>query len=159
MMDLISYPDYSKVWIYAASEKIQEGDILETYSKILDFAKSWSSHNIALRATGGLLHNRFIVFVVDDGFNNPGGCSIDKSVHFVKSMGTTLNLDFFNRNLFYYLENEVVKTVSKDQLLDHIKGGIINDETLFFDTLVQSKIDFQKSWLKPFKRSWHSKLI
>lgn len=33
MMDLISYPDYSKVWIYAASDKIQDADILETYSK------------------------------------------------------------------------------------------------------------------------------
>lgn len=159
MMDLISFPDSSKIWIYASDREIKGDLILYTQTKISEFTKTWSSHNQALRATGGLLHGYFLVFVVDDGFNNPGGCSIDHSVRFVKDLGNELNVDFFNRNLFYYLEKEKVKLILKEDLQSSFEQGIFTSNTLFFDTMVANKINFQKEWLKPLSKSWHSKFL
>ncbi len=159
MMDLLSFPDNARIWIYAADHEIPKDKVSEVHNRIFDFTKEWSSHQQALKATGGLLHNYFIVFVVDDGYNKPGGCSIDSSVRFIKSMGEELNVDFFNRTVFYYLDNETVQVISKDDLPKALDEGRINESTLFFDTLVQTKLDFQKHWLKPLKQSWHSKLI
>ena len=158
-MDLLSYPDNARVWIYAADLKIPEDRVEAIYKRITDFAKEWSSHQQALKATGGLLHNYFIVFVVDDGYNKPGGCSIDSSVRFVKSLGEELELDFFNRNVFYYLDNDTVKSISRNDLQGAMEEGRLNENTLFFDTLVQTKSDFQKHWLKKLGESWQMKLI
>jgi len=159
MMDLLSFPDNARIWIYAADREIQDDKVTAIHNRIVDFTREWSSHQQALKATGGLLHNYFVVFVVDDGHNKPGGCSIDSSVRFVKSLGEELNVDFFNRTVFYYLDNETVKVISKEDLPEALDEGRINESTLFFDTLVQTKVNFQKHWLKTLKKSWHSKLI
>ncbi len=159
MMDLLSFPENSRVWIYGADQKIPEHLVNAIQEKIVNFTKDWSSHQQALKATGGLLHNYFVVFVVDDGYNKPGGCSIDSSVRFIRSLEAELNVDFFNRNIFYYLDQENIISISRNDLPGALRDGIISEDTLFFDTLVQTKLDFQKSWLKPMKQSWHSKLI
>lgn len=159
MMDLLSFPENARVWIYAADKQVPEEITAAVYNKILAFTKEWSSHQQALKATGGLLHNYFIVFVVDDGYNKPGGCSIDSSVRFIRNLETELNIDFFNRNIFYYLQDEEVKSIRREDLPQALQDNLINDNTLFFDTLVQTKIQFQKEWLKEFKDSWQKKLI
>jgi hypothetical protein len=158
-MDLLSFPDNSRVWIYGADQKIPDHLVNSIHEKIVSFTREWSSHQQALKATGGLLHNYFVVFVVDDGYNKPGGCSIDSSVRFIKSLEKEFDLDFFNRNIFYYIDKETVKAISRSEMSKAIDEGIINEDSLFFDTLVQTKSDFQNQWLKPLKYSWHAKLI
>ena len=37
--------------------------------------------------------------------------------------------------------------------------GQINDHTLVFDTLVESKAAFDAGWLKPLSESWHARLV
>ena len=159
MMDLLSFPDNARIWIYAADREIPDDIAGTIHNSVVNFSREWSSHQKTLKATGGLLHNYFIVFVVDDGYNKPGGCSIDSSVRFIKSLGESLQVDFFKRTIFHYLENECVKSISKDDLQKAIDEDKINDKTLFFDTLVQTKLDFEKHWLKPLEKSWHRKLI
>jgi len=159
MMDLISFPDYSRVWIYASDKKIPESLIWELNNKIYLFSQDWISHQKALRATGGLLHAYFLILIVDQQVNQPGGCSIDSSVRFIQNLGAEYQLDFFNRNLFYYLKDSEVQTISRMELQKQEIPLEINQETLFFDNLVTDKISFQKSWLKPLKDSWHSKFI
>jgi hypothetical protein len=159
MMDFLSFPDTARVWIYAADREIPNEIAIAINNKIIDFTKEWSSHQMALKATGGLLHKYFIVFVVDDGFNKPGGCSIDSSVHFVKSLGQEYGIDFFNRSIFYYLEKDSVKSIRQADLSDAVHEGKLSENTMFFDTLVQTKLEFQNNWLKPLRQSWHSRLV
>ncbi len=159
MMDLLSFPDTSKVWIYASDKFIPDSQIESLQSFIVKFTKTWTSHSQSVKATGGVLHNYFIVLIVDEENNKPGGCSIDHSVRFIKSLESELKVDFFNRTLLYYLEDEIVKLISKDDLSEAVRSGKIKEDTLFFDTLVSSKCEFQNSWLKPLNKSWHQNLI
>ena len=117
------------------------------------------SHASGLKATGGILHNYFIVLVVDEQINKPGGCSIDSSVRFIKSIGEKYNVDFFNRNIFHYIQNEEILSIEKSNLDTAYQSKKITDDTLFFDPLVDSKITFIKQWLKPFGNSWHKRLM
>jgi hypothetical protein len=159
MIDLLSYPDSARVWIYAADRELTNDQAELINKRIEAFCKQWTSHQMALKATGGLLHNFFIVFVVDDGFNKPGGCSIDASVKFIHSLSDEFQTDFFNRNIFYYLQGEAIYSIHKDDMMQALNQGILTDDTLFFDTLVQTKNEFQHNWLKPLKNSWHRKII
>ncbi|HRG69362.1 MAG: hypothetical protein JNL65_07075 [Saprospiraceae bacterium] len=159
MMDLISFPDHSRIWIYASDREIEDSLVWEINTKIYQFSQEWISHQKALRSTGGLLHAYFLVLVVDQQINQPGGCSIDTSVRFIQELGTNYNLNFFNRDLFYYLSDGKVKTINRIETQLNTLPKEINEETLFFDNLVSDKLNFQKNWLKPLKESWHSKFI
>lgn len=159
MLDLIAYPDTSKVWIYPSDQCIEDTLIPEIYQSIQQFTRQWTSHQSALFATGGILHNYFIVFVVDDQLNSPGGCSIDKSVHFLQDLGRTYHKDFFNRMIFHYLKDDNIFQVHANDLKSLYADQKIDDDTLFFNPLVKNKKEFLEQWLVPFKTSWHYQFL
>lgn len=159
MMDLLSFPDHSRVWIYGADKPIDPALIADLNTELFDFAKKWSSHQVSLKATGGLLHGVFAIFVVDETGNKPGGCSIDGSVQFIRKLGDKADVDFLNRQILYYLKDETVKCIPLNQLKSALASNEVNMETLFFDTLIQDKLSFQKFWLKPLKDSWQSRFL
>ncbi len=159
MNDIISFPDDSRIWIYASNKRIDESQIPEVQAAIKTFSKQWTSHREDVRATGGLLHAYFVLLVVDENVNKPGGCSIDASVQFIRELGSKLSCDFFDRHLFHYLKDERVYSIHSNMLTEAYEKGLITDSTLFFDNLVTSKQEFQKNWLKPLKESWHKKFI
>ena len=97
--------------------------------------------------------------VVDESNAGASGCSIDSSVHFIRQLGEAFNTDFFDRQLFSYIEKEQVETLDRIGLKEAYKEGRISDDTRFFDTLVQNMGDFQKQWLKPLGQSWLKRLI
>lgn len=159
MYDLISFEDNARVWIYSADKKLVGEDIARANQMINEFAKSWVSHNVGLKATGGLMHGVFAVLVVDQEYNNPGGCSIDQSVRFMQELGQKFNVDFFNRQLFYYLNNEQLELIHMNDLQSAYSNGMVDFDTLFYDTLVQDKMNFQKHWLKPLGDSWLKRFL
>jgi hypothetical protein len=150
--------DTSRVWIYQANRPFEDKDIPALKTKIDDFARSWVSHNRQLRAVGDVLHRRFIVLLVDESQADASGCSIDKSVYFLKQLQGEYGVDLFDRMVFSYLEGEEVVTVPRDIFAQRYQDGQINDETPVFDTLVNNLRDFQQSWVKPLGQSWHRRM-
>lgn len=159
MRDLLAFPDTSRVWIYQADKPMPEGEIGALNERIVDFAQEWTSHNKQLKATGGLLHDRFLVLVADESQAGASGCSIDTSVRFVKQVGQEYNADFFDRMQFAYLKDDAVKTLHRDDLDEAYKSKEIDDETLFFDNLVSNKSDFLARWVTPLGKSWMKRFI
>ena len=154
MHDLLAFPDTSRVWIYQANRSLPSDEIGTVNRKVIDFARLWTSHNLSLRATGALLHDQFLVLVADESNAGASGCSIDSSVRFVKEIGESYSVDFFDRLYFAYLEDETVKRVHRDEMAEAYRDGKINDKTLFFDNLVTNKREFLARWLTPFGDSW-----
>lgn len=159
MLDLLAFPGTSRIWIYPSDQFIADESIPELHQTIRNFANEWQSHQEELVATGGILHNYFIVFVVDERKNSPGGCSIDKSVHFIQKLSEKYSVNFFNRMCCHYLLNEQVKTINLEDLNQAYQLGEINNDTLFFDPLVLNKEQFINEWLKPLSESWQRKFI
>ncbi len=154
LKDLGVFPDTSRVWVYQSDKEISSSHAEQVNDAIERFAHQWTSHNQALKATGGLLHNRFLVLIVNEYVAGVSGCSIDSSVAFVKQLGNALGVDFMDRLTFAYLDGDKVRTMSKQDLPDAYNSGIVDDSTLFFDNLVNSKADFVTRWMKPLGESW-----
>ena len=154
--DLIALPDDSKVWIYQATNPISEdvSDLIK--DDIYNFTMQWASHGHALDCYGHLFHYQFLVLVADAN-SLPSGCSIDSSVHFIKTIGEKYNIDFFDRMRFAYLEGEDIKTVSNIEFKDLAASGDINSETYMFNNLVDNKGTFLENWIIPLNESWHQK--
>lgn len=154
MRDLLAFPDESRVWIYQADMPLPADAIPALNARIEDFAKEWTSHNKALHATGGLLHEMFLILVADESHAGASGCSIDTSVRFIRQLGELYGVDFFDRLHFAYLDEEEIRKLHRDEIHDAYERGIINDETLFFDNLVNTKGAFVTKWVSPLKETW-----
>ena len=134
--EIKTFPETARVWIYQADEQISDAQATKVHDAIYQFAQQWTSHNQALKATGGLLHGRFLILVVNEYVAGVSGCSIDSSVAFVKQLGQALQVDFMDRLNFAYMDGEEVRTVHKQGLPDAYAKGDVDDSTLFFDNLV-----------------------
>ena len=104
MRNLLAFPDESRVWIYQADRPFDEADIQAVNEDIERFCEQWTSHNRALRALGGVMHDLFVVLVVDETRSEASGCSIDKSVAFVKSLEQKYGRRLLDRHTIAYLD-------------------------------------------------------
>jgi hypothetical protein len=87
----------ARIWIYQANRALDSNEINWVNEQLSSFSKDWSSHGSGLKAHAQVLGSYFLLFVVDNEQTNASGCSIDKSVRFVKDIGSELKIDFFNR--------------------------------------------------------------
>ena len=153
------YPDSARLWIYQAERPFREEDVPAIRARLQQFAAQWVSHNRQLQATGEVLHQRFVVLAVDESRADASGCSIDKSVAFLKALQAEYDRDLFNRMNFSYKDGDEVHTVSREEFIRLYAEGIIDDDTPVFDTLVAAKGDFEAGFLKPLGKSWHKRMI
>ncbi len=154
-----SLPDTTRVWVYQSNQPLGSEKVPKTKEQIKAFAQQWISHNRQLRAYGDLLHDRFLVLMVDESQAGASGCSIDSSVRFVKALQAQEQVDFFDRMRFSYLDGDQVKTVSHLEFSDLYKKGAVNDDTIVFDTLVKDKAGFETGFQKKLSDSWHKRMV
>ena len=152
-------PDTTRVWVYQSNRPFRDEDIPEIRSKAQAFAQSWISHNRQLRAHADVLHNRFVVLMVDESRADASGCSIDKSVYFLKQLQAEYGVDLFDRMAFSYMDGEEVATVPRETFARLYQESKINGDTLVFDTLVSTKEELDRNWLKPLNQSWHRRMV
>ena len=130
MRNLLAFPDESRVWIYQADRPFDEDDIQKINDEIDRFCEQWTSHNRDLRALGGVMHDQFIVLVVDETQASTSRCSIDKSVAFVKSLEHKYNRKLLERDKVAWLdENEQIHTIPLAGLKQAVKDGTIRMNT------------------------------
>ena len=152
-------PDSSRVWIYQSSKAFTDEQCLVISEKLNDFLSTWNYHGTDLRSAGEVLYNRFIVLFVDEGIQGAGGCSIDKSVALIKSIEADFDVDLMNRmNVAYENAGEIIVQKMMD-FNSSIKNGVVNQDTVVFNNLVQTKGELLSSWKISAKSSWHKQLF
>lgn len=112
-----------------------------------------------LEAVAAIIHNQFVVIMVDESVSEIGGCSIDKSVSLMKNLGEKYGFDFFNRLLVYVHTENGPQTYSKRDLQEAIDKSLVNPESLVFNHLVQTKHDFSNNWLQTLENNWVSRQL
>ncbi len=160
MRNLLAFPDESRVWIYQADRAFEESDIVMANDDIEAFCQQWTSHNNELKAIGGVMHDQFVVLVVDETRASTSGCSIDKSVTFVKNLELKYNRRLLDRNKVAWLdENEQIHTIPLPELKTALQEGKIQLETKVFDNLVATRRDYISRWTLPLGDSWMRKFL
>ena len=160
MRNLLAYPDESRVWIYQADRPFEDSDVPLLNEEIDSFCQQWTSHNHDLRALGGVMHDQFVVLVVDETQTSTSGCSIDKSVAFIKYLEQKYNRKLLERDKVAWVdENEKIHTVPLAELGKAVKEGMIDLETKVFDNLVSNRREFLDRWTVPLGRSWMKRFI
>ncbi len=149
----------SRVWIYQSKTPIAPASLPAIQQHLKEFTRQWTSHNQALKAVGEVLHERFIVLMVDESLSGASGCSIDSSVHFVQLLEQEYKLNLFDRMTFTYEQNGEILAADRNEFAELYAAGKINDDTLVFDNLVSNKADFDSKWKVRLADSWHKQMI
>lgn len=152
-------PDDTRVWIYQSNRPLTETEVRSAREALQAFVQEWVSHNRQLRAYGDVWHRTFFVLMVDESQAGASGCSIDKSVYFLKSLEDRLGVDLFDRMAFAYREGEVVNVLPRSAFQEAYSKGRITDDTPVFDNLVDTKAALEGQWEKPLRESWHKRFV
>ncbi len=153
-------PSTSRIWIFQNSFEMSDDMTAKIKELSTNFAKNWVSHQNQLASDALVLHNRFIIFIVDESVAGASGCSIDKSIAFIKYLEQEFSLNLLDRMNFAYLEeNNKVKSLERIAFKEAYQQGKINENTLVFNNLITQLDELNSNWILPLKDSWHKRLI
>ncbi|MBK9355291.1 MAG: ABC transporter ATPase [Bacteroidetes bacterium] len=137
-------PDDSKVWIYQANRQLTLEEIGEMEQLIEGFVEKWEAHKQSVKGFGGIFYKRFIVLMADESVAEVSGCSIDGSVRLIKEIEQAFDLNFFDRlKITYKITNQLVGSFALSQINDLWEKSSINENTIVFNNLVQTKGEFE----------------
>ena len=153
LVDFNNTSDKSRIWIYAAEQKLtneQENHILKSISAHL---QNWEAHKVPLTAGGTILEHHFIIIALDETKNGASGCSIDTLQNKIQNLEKELSISLLNRlNIFCRIE-DTIKCIPTTKLSENA-----NKETLFYDLTIQKKSELA-NWLKSIKEGWCSSFL
>jgi hypothetical protein len=150
----------SRIWIYQSSREFNPSEVDEITAKSKEFIRSWNSHGSMLSSAIEVKYNRFIVVAVDESVAAASGCSIDKSVSFIRSIESDFNINMFDRMQIAYKDStDSIKTLSLSDFEQSLTNGQLSDDTIVFNNLITTVEQLQNQWEVPLKDSWHSRLL
>ena len=143
-------PNHSKVWVYQADRFLTESEAVEIKQASEDFVMNWSSHGTNLKAASEIFYHLFVVFFVDQSDETASGCSIDKSVYFIKGLGEKYAVDFFKRTKICIEQNGKLSLIDMNEL----KERKVQVEDSFYNNLISNKEELLRAWKTSIKSSW-----
>ena len=154
-----SLSDSTRVWIYQSSRPFSAAELETLLPQLHQFTQQWVSHNQDLKAFAEVYHERFIVLMVDESQAGASGCSIDKSVYYMKQLEAEYQINLFDRLTFSFKDGDEIRMAPKEEFAALYREGKINDRTLVFDNLVKNKSEFESRWMIPLEESWHKRMV
>jgi hypothetical protein len=152
-------PGNARVWVYQAEREFSPEELIKLKKLVIAFLDNWTSHSKPVKAGFEIRYNRFLILVLDESHVSAGGCSIDSSVHFIKSLETEFQNGLTDRMKFAFKVGHEVEVVSKNEFEKLLADGVINMNTVVFNNLVSTKQELDTDWEVPFKQSWHSRFF
>lgn len=149
----------SRVWVYQSAKKLADTVVQQIQERLNNFTAEWTAHDNQLKAKAEIRYNRFLILIVDETQAGASGCSIDKSVNFMKRLEQEFNLNLFDRFNLAYREADEVLSLPRHGFEDLLKQGSINTNTIVYNNLVQNLTELETKWEVPFKDSWHIQLF
>lgn len=152
-------PDQSRVWVYQSNRKLTHDEIAGIEKRAEEFLNDWTSHGQELTAAIEIFYDLFIIVFVDQDKAAASGCSIDKSLQFIKELEVGYKLSLLDRLLVAYRDKETIQLCLIDHFEKLLQHGEVTENTVVFNNLVDTKKDFDTQWEVLLKDSWHKKLL
>lgn len=131
-------PEEARLWIFSALRPFSSEEKEAISSAMRAFCEQWDSHGSPLSASFRIDQGQFILLTVDDRHLGPGGCSIDKSFHMIRSLEARWGHVLLERDRVAVKKGDDLEMIRLKDLKEKILGGEITAETQVFDTTVNT---------------------
>jgi hypothetical protein len=159
MNTIKNMPPDARVWVYQSNKALSDTELNSLEAEGEKFVSNWSAHGAALNASFDVLYNRFIVIAVDEKQALASGCSIDKSVHFIKQIEQQFGLNLFDRMQVAYKSGAEIAACSLAEFEKLAAEKKVNEDTIVFNNMINTKAAFDTEWEVPVKNSWQSRVL
>lgn len=153
LVDFNTTSDQSRIWIYAAEQKLTDKQEEYILKSISDHLQGWEAHKAPLTAGVTILEHHFIVVALDESKNGASGCSIDTLQNKIQDLEKELSVSLLNRLNVFCSIDDTIKCIPSTKLAENA-----NKDTLFHDLTIQKKYELS-NWLKPIKEGWCINLL
>lgn len=152
-------PPNAKVWIYQSDSNLSSTDVELIEKEVKFFLNNWSSHNKEIESSYEIRYNRFLIIGLNENINSASGCSIDKSVNFIKNLQSILKVNFLNRlDVAYKIGNEI-NTISLLEFQNMIRENKLSKDSIVYNNMIDTKKLYLNSWETTIENSWHKKFL
>ena len=168
LLDGNFHPD-SKVWVYQSNRLFTLNEALEIEELLKEFTTNWKSHGTTVKGDGHLFFGQFIVLLADETATGVSGCSTDSSVRMIKDIEQRFKVNMFDRTTLAFIINDKsdpsmpqdyrIQLLPLSQLQYAVENGFIHADTIYFNNLVQTKVELKSNWMVAVKDSWLSSKI
>jgi hypothetical protein len=155
----MQFSEQSRVWIYQSDRELYDDEVKQLHEILNKFTFEWTAHSHQLKAKAEIRYNRFLILIVDENQAGASGCSIDKSVNFIKRLEQEFGITLLDRFNLAYRVGEKVLSAPRDEFEKLLRSGKINSNTIVYNNLVQNLEQLETKWEVPFKDSWHNQLF
>jgi hypothetical protein len=124
-----------RTWVFVANRTLNEQEVLRINDELNAFVSNWKTHGTPIDATGFCFEHAAIVISANEAEVKASGCSIDKITHLVRSLGSSLEIDFFNR--FNVLNRSDAGNWTLEKYSPHITNTCINANIISLNQLNQ----------------------
>lgn len=152
-------PAHARAWVYKAARDLGQAEQKLIRERGAAFTSTWAAHGAPLDACVDVLHDRFVVVAVDEVQAQASGCSIDKSVGFIKQLEQDLNLMLTDRMVVVVEREGRVQSVRLQELPGLLAEGLIGLDTIVFDDLVATVGDLRERFRVRLADSWMKRFL
>jgi len=124
-----------RTWVFVANRTLTEQEVLRINDELNTFVSNWKTHGTPIDASGFCFEHAAIVISANEAEVKASGCSIDKITHLVRSLGSSLEIDFFNR--FNVLNRSDAGNWTLEKYSPHIANTCISANIISLDQLNQ----------------------
>jgi hypothetical protein len=138
-------PDSARIWVYQASRSLNSQELDVISHTLTQSCQAWEAHGAPLQASFEIRYHQVIIIAVNEAMNAASGCSIDASTRWFKSLGESLQVDFFSRDVAV-IRDEQVHLVSLGQLKSAVQAGELSPSDEIITPLLQTLGQYRSTW-------------
>lgn len=157
--DFKTLSENSRIWIYQSNRSLTQQEKESIFKLIEDFLNNWKSHGVSLNSGFEIKYNRFIVIAQDQNTQSATGCSIDSMVHFIQKLEKQYNISLLDKLNVSYKQGDYIAYKSLKDFKKMVKDGAVSKNTIVFNNLVQTKLEYTNYWEVPAFESWHARFF
>lgn len=151
---LTDLPAHVRIWLYKTTRNLSKAEQNLVRDRGAEFSGTWAAHGTPLDAAVDVLNDRFVVVAVDEDQALASGCSIDRSVGFIKQLEHDLNLMLTDRMIVVYEHDDKVASCRLQDLPELLAQGHLTAETMVFDDQVSTIGDLRERFRVPLRSTW-----
>lgn len=150
-------PEYSRVWVYQADQKLSESDQKLIRDRMKSFCEGWNTHRNLMATSFDLVENQILILAVDESNLGASGCSIDSSVRALRELEKAININLTDQGKISLKKSSGdMKVISALGVKSKVNSGEIDSETEVINPSIRVKADLHNLW-QPVRNSWLNK--
>lgn len=149
-------PDDARLWVFAAAESLDDAARADLLGRVDAFLEGWNAHGHPLTAGRRWLEDRFLLVAVDEATAPPSGCSIDALHRILKSFEDERGVGLTDHAHVVYRDTAgTVARASRPDFARMARDGVVDLDTVVFDTTVTRKSAVDDGFEGPAGATWH----